>query len=67
MAFFKPPSSRSTLYFQLITLAVFKVWVPHIWRALCARCGKPQISPAPEIYFKRACVSEAGSRCEESA
>ncbi len=19
--------------------------VPHIWRALCARCGKPQISP----------------------
>jgi hypothetical protein len=22
-------------------------WVPHIWiwRALCARCGKPQISP----------------------
>ncbi len=20
-------------------------WVPHIWRAFCARYGKPQISP----------------------
>ena len=20
-------------------------WVPHIWRALCARCGAPQLSP----------------------
>ena len=35
------------------TLDLLEVWiqnrrqsrVPHIWRALCARCGKPQISP----------------------
>ena len=35
------------------TLNLLEVWiqnghqsrVPHIWRALCARCGKPQISP----------------------
>ncbi len=35
------------------TIDLLEVWlqngdqsrVPHIWRALCARCGKPQISP----------------------
>ena len=34
--------------------------MPHIWRALCARCGKPQISPlrfAPVVMTKLGVVA----------
>ena len=42
------------------TLDLLEVWiqnrhqsrVPHIWRALCARCGKPQISPLPSAALR---------------
>ena len=66
------------------TLDLPEVWiqnrrqsrVPHIWRALCARCGKPQISPlrcAPVEMTKirgncgaRPCLSFCHSRRESA-